>query len=231
MSAYLNSFSAGARQVAPLSLGIMPFGLICGAVCVSTGMPEWAGISFSAIIFAGAGQLVANQLMAEQASMAVVIFTGLVINLRMFMYSASLAPHFKGVHPLKKALLAYVLSDLAFALSIGRFNESDKEDINKPAFYFGAALIVWVCFNLTTVLGVYLGAFIPLEWDLGFAIPLTFTAVLVPAIKDRPVLLAAVVAGGVGLLGNGLPYNLGLMVGCICGILAGFFAERRMTDG
>lgn len=231
MSARMKTIMTGARDAIPILLGITPFGLICGAVCVNTGMPEWAAIGFSSIVFAGASQLVANQLMAEHATMAVVIMTGLVINMRMFMYSASLGPHFKGLHPVHKGVLAYMLTDQAYALSIARFNKSDGGEVNKSAYYLGAALIIWACFNLTTALGAYLGALIPPEWDLGFAIPVTFIAVVVPAIKDRPSAFAAVSAGVMAMLASGLPYNLGLMVAAATGIAVGYASERRMTDG
>ena len=231
MSENWSTFLAGARNTSPLILGVAPFGLICGAVCVSVGMPEWGAIGMSTIIFAGASQLVATQLMAEHASLAVVILTGLVINMRMIMYSASLAPHFTGVHPVRKALLSYMLTDQAYAISIARYGEADGDAINKPLFYFGSGLTMWACFNITTVLGAYAGALIPPRWNLDFAIPLTFIAVVIPAVKDRPSLLAAMAAGLVALLAVPLPYNLGLMVGAICGIAAGFAAERRLVHG
>lgn len=231
MSENLKTILRGARVTSPLVLGVTPFGLICGAVCVSVGMPEWGAIGLSTIVFAGASQLVATQLMAEHVSVAVVILTGLVINARMFMYSASLAPHWKGLHPLKKAGLAYLLTDQAYAMSITRYNEPDGDTVNKPLFYLGSGLIMWTCFNVTTVLGAYLGAFIPPEWDLGFAIPLTFIALVIPAVKDKPSLLAAVVAGVVALLADGLPYNLGLMTAAAAGICVGYLTERKQTHG
>lgn len=231
MSACFKSFSAGARAALPILVGIVPFGLICGAVCVGTGMPEWAAVGFSSVIYAGASQLVVNQLMAEHASFAVIILTGLVINLRMFMYSASIGPHFRGVHPFRKAVLAYLLTDQAYALSMSRYVDPADGWISKPAYYFGAGLTVWACFNMTTAVGACLGAIIPHEWDLGFAIPLTFIALVVPGIKDKPVALAASLAGVVALAASGLPYNLGLMAGAFVGISVGYAVERRTADG
>ena len=229
MSEKMKTILSGARDATPILIGIMPFGLICGAIGVGTGMPEWAAIGFSAIIFAGASQLVVNQLMAEHASLLVIILTGLVINMRMLMYSASLAPHLEGLPPVRKGLLAYLLTDQAYA--IARYGREDGESVDKPLYFLGTGLTVWACFNGTTVLGAYLGAIIPTEWDLGFAIPLTFIAVVVPAIKDRPSVLAAMAAGLVALLAVPLPYNLGLMAGAVSGIAVGYLAERRLDRG
>lgn len=231
MSENMQTFWAGVRKTSPLTLGVAPFGLIAGAVCVNAGMPEWGAIGLSTIVFAGASQIIATQLMAENASIIVVVLTGLIINLRMIMYSASIAPHFNGIHPVKKAFLAYLLTDQAYAMSINRYNAAGADTINKPVFYLGSALTMWTCFNVTTAIGAYLGALIPPHWGLDFAIPLTFIALVVPAIQDRPTIIAATVGGGVALLTAPLPYNLGLMAGAMCGILAGLAAERRKNNG
>lgn len=231
MSSTLSTMKSAMRDISPILLGVIPFGLICGAVGVGAGMPEWGAIGFSTIIFAGASQLAAIQLMADHASIAVIILTGLVINARFFMYSASIAPHFKGVSPLKKAGIAYLLTDQAYAISITRYARPDGQAVAKIPYYLGAGLLMWVGFNSTTVLGAYLGSFIPASWNLDFAVPLTFTALIIPAVKDRPTLLSAVVAGFVSLVADPLPYNLGLMTAAVAGIVAGYAFERRQANG
>ncbi|WP_316898741.1 AzlC family ABC transporter permease [Pseudodesulfovibrio indicus] len=224
-------FWAGVRDCSPLLVGMAPFGLICGAVCVNAGMPVWAALGFSTIIFAGASQLAAVQLMADHASLAVVVLTGLVINARFLMYSASIAPHFRGTPPARKGLIAYLLTDQAYALSIARFGRGGDGLSERILYFLGVALTVWTCFCATAWAGAVLGAFIPPSWDLGFAIPLTFIAVVVPAIRDRPTVLAAAAAGTTAVLASGLPYNLGLLVGAVTGILTGYLAERRLNRG
>ena len=231
MSGKKTAFIQGVRDISPILVGVSPFGLICGAVAVSVGMPHWGSIGLSLIIFAGASQLAAVQLMADHASMAVVILTGLVINARFLMYSASIGPHFRGVTPLRKGVLAYLLTDQAYAVSVARFGQRDAEPVDAMWYYLGSAVLMWTGFNLFTVLGAYLGAFIPPGWDLDFAIPLTFIAVVVPAIKDRPTAAAGAVAGLVALMADPLPYNLGLMVGAMAGIVTGYAAERRLARG
>ena len=225
------SFLLGVRDLSPILLGVLPFGLICGAVGVASGMPEWAASSLSVIVFAGASQLAAIQLMDQNASVAVVILTGLVINARFLMYSASIAPHLKDASPPGKLGLAYLLTDQSYATALFRFGRRDLPMPDKIPYYMGAGLTLWAAFNLTTVLGAYLGAVIPPEWELDFAIPLTFTALVIPAVKDRPAALAAAVAGCVALLAVGLPYNLGLMAAALSGIMAGCLAERRQSHG
>lgn len=225
------SFLQGVRDLSPILLGVIPFGLICGAVGVASGMPKWASIGLSSVIFAGASQLVALQLMDQHASLAVIIFTGLVVNARMFMYSASVAPHLTKASPLAKIGLAYLLTDQSYAVSVTRFARTGLPMPAKIPYYVGAGLTLWAVFNLSTALGAYLGAVIPPQWELDFAIPLTFTALVVPAVKDRPAAIAAAAAGSVALLAHGLPYNLGLMAAALTGIATGCLAERRTCRG
>lgn len=231
MSEKWSTFLSGTKDISPILLGVLPFGLICGAVCTGVGMPEWSAAGMSLLIFAGAAQLAATQLMSEHASLAVIILTGLVINARFLMYSASIAPHFKGVSTFGKVGLAYMLTDQAYAICITKFTGPEADKTNKVAYFLGTAVLMWFAFNVTTIIGAYLGAFIPAEWELDFAIPLTFTALVIPAVKDRPTLLAAVIAGIVSYVADPLPYNLGLITAAVVGIAVGYGFERRQVNG
>ncbi|BDQ38355.1 branched-chain amino acid transporter AzlC [Pseudodesulfovibrio nedwellii] len=193
-------------------------------------MPEWASSMMSVIVFAGASQLAAIQLMSENASIAVVILTGLIINARFFMYSASIGPYLKGASPLQKAGLAYLLTDGGYAVSVAHYLRSETGSVNKVWYYLGTNVVIWVGYIFSTIIGAYVGAVIPPEWRLDFAVPLTFTAVVMPAIVDRPMVLAALVSGGMAVAASSLPYNLGLMVGAVSGMVVGYLAERRLAN-
>lgn len=218
------SLRQGIRDVAPLLLGIVPFGMVVGVAAVNAGLDLELAVGMSVIVFAGAAQLAALELIRTDVPLVVVIVTAAVINLRMLMYSASIAPHFRDFAAKWKAGLAYVLTDQAYALSIARFETG--EDIDRRSYYLGVALPLWMVWQVSTVAGVALGASVPPAWGLEFTVPLVFLALLVPAIEDRETLTAAFVGGTVAVLGAGLPLNLGLPVGATAGILAGAFAER-----
>lgn len=223
------SFGAGVSATMPLLLGVVPFGIICGAVCTDAGMPVWAGNGLSVFVFAGASQLVIVQLLVENSSVSVAVLAALVINLRMLMYSASLAPHVREAGVGLRVLLAYLLTDQAFGTSINRFSNREARPVDKVMFYCGTGVAMWLAFNVSTLLGVYLGAVIPNELGLDFAIPLTFMALVAPRITDQPTLFASVVAGFVALVGRGLPYSLGLMFAAVVGISVGLLCERSRS--
>jgi len=217
----------GARAVAPLLIGVIPFGLVFGIVAAGSAVGPWLGGSTSVIIFAGAAQLATLQLIDAGIAGAVVIATALVINSRHLMYSAALAPHFREFPAIVRFTLPYVLTDQAFAVSIVRYGDVN-DPVYKQWYFTGAALTLWITWQISTVVGIVLGAQVPASWSLDFAIPLVFLVLLVPSIKSRPDLIAAVVGGGVAVAAAGAPYGLGLMIGAVSGVVAGVIAQRVM---
>lgn len=223
-----SAFRRGVRDVAPLLLGIVPFGLVAGIAAVNAGFGLQTAVGLSVVVFAGASQIAALELLGQDAPLSVVVATAVVINLRYLMYSASIAPYFREFTARWKAVLAYVLTDQAYAISVASYR-SDRP-VDRKWYYLGAAVTLWVVWQATTVAGALLGTGVPDAWGLEFAIPLVFLAILVPAIEDRPSAVAAVAGGSLAVLGAGLPLNLGLLVGSAVGITAGVITEW-LTEG
>jgi len=213
----------GVRDVAPLLLGVAPFGLVAGIAAVEAGLGLPEAVAMSVVVFAGASQLAALDLLGRDARLSVVVVTAAVINLRMLMYSASIAPYFRDLPGRWRAGLAYLLTDQAYVLSVANYR-SDVQ-VDRVAYYLGVAATLWVVWQVTTVAGVVLGAGVPDAWGLDFAVPLVFLALLVPAMEDRPRTVAAVTAGSLAVAGTALPLNLGLLVGATVGVAAGMVAE------
>jgi 4-azaleucine resistance transporter AzlC len=226
MSSPRSEFTSGAKAIAPGLLGAITFATIWGMVAVDTGIPAPLALAMSVIVNSGGVQMVAVQLMGAKASPVVIILTAFVINLRFAMFSASLAPHFAGLPQRWKNLIAYLLTDLPYMISVTRFYEAPQRAY-KHWFYLGAALPLWATWQLSTMAGVLLGAQIPESWSLDFAIPLTFIGIAVPAIKDNAAVVAAVSAGLIATLAANLPFNLGLIVASVVGVLVGMLFKRK----
>ena len=216
----------GARAVAPLLLAVVPFGLVLGVTAAASEVVGGAvGIGTSFIIFAGAAQLVTVQLLDSGTSLAVVIITALVVNVRHLMYSAALAPHFSEFPRRSRMLLPYVLTDQAFAVSMLRYETVD-DPVYKRWYFTGAAFTLWGSWQLATIAGVVLGAQIPESLGLAFAIPLVFLVLLIPVVQTRPGLVAAVVGGVTAVAASDAPYGLGLVIGALAGVAAGVATEQ-----
>ena len=218
-------FLDGARDQLPLLLGVVPFGLIFGALAVSAGIPAFDAQAFSFFIFAGSAQFVAIGLVAGQTPALLIVATILVVNLRHMLYSAALGPHVQHLSLRWKVPLAWLLTDEAFATATLRYQRDDRQQAHW--YFLGTGLTLWAFWQLSTLLGIALGARIPESWSLDFALPLTFLAILVPQVRDRPSLVAALVAGVLAVALAGMPLKLGLMVSILAGVAVGGLLEIR----
>jgi 4-azaleucine resistance transporter AzlC len=220
-------FGEGIAAVAPMLTVVVPFGMIAGLSAVQTGFSPLQAVVFSATVFAGASQLATLQLIGEGALPAVILLTALTINLRMMMYSASLAPHFQHLGTPWRFGLAYLLVDQNYALSINRYNRPGGGfEPHGHWYYLGAGAALWATWQSASAVGIFLGAGIPRDWSLDFAVPLVFIVVLIPALRDRAHAVAAVVGGVVATAATGLPFKLGILAGALAGISAGYGFER-----
>jgi predicted branched-subunit amino acid permease len=142
------------------------------------------------------------------------------------LYSASLAPYVASLPVRWKVLLSYLLTDEAYAPTILHY-EKNGATPHAHWFWLGAGVTLWVTWQLSTALGIFLGAAIPESWSLEFALPLTFIAMIVPVLRDRRAVAAALSAGTVALVTFSLPYRLGLILAALVGILVGTILESR----
>lgn len=215
-------------------LGIAPFGLVAGAAAINAGFTPLQAVGLSIVVFAGASQLAVIELFGTNAELLVILVTGIVINLRMLMYSASIAPYFRPFRDRWKAVCSYVLTDQAYALSVAQYTaDADADPAARRHYYLAAGGSLWVVWQLCSLVGIVVGAQVPESWGLEFAVPLVFLSLLIPAISSWPKLVAAAVGGGVAVAGSVLavPLNLGLIAGGIAGVAAGILADsRRPTD-
>ena len=226
MSEQAKNFWAGVRAEIPLLIGVFPFGMIYGALALNAGLSKLASQMMSSMVFGGSSQFITTQLVHESAPGFVIVLTIAVVNLRHMLYSASLAPYLAALSTPWKTLLAYLLTDEAYAPTIVKY-ELDGVTPQGHWFLLGAGVALWTNWQISTALGIFLGTAIPEAWSLDFALPLTFIAMVMPALKKSPAIAAALSAGVVALLATSLPYRLGLIIAALVGILVGTFLENK----
>lgn len=226
MNPQTRNFLAGVRAEAPLLIGVFPFGMIYGALALNAGLSTSAAQMMSSIVFAGSSQFITAQLVHDAVPGLVILLTIAVVNLRHALYSASVAPYVASLSTGWKVLLSYLLTDEAYAGTILHY---EKEGVTPSShwFFFGAGFSLWFTWQMSTALGIFLGAAIPDSWSLDFALPLTFIAMVVPVLKNRPMIAAALSAGVTALLAYSLPYRLGLILAALVGIVVGTLLEER----
>lgn len=219
------AFFEGVRDMLPMLMGIVPFGVVCGVGALSAGASPLATLAMSLIIFSGAAQIAATQLIADDAPFAVIVLTCFVLSLRFLMYSAAMAPHLRALDSRWRNLLAFLLTDQAFASTIQRFRESG--DLRANASYFlGAGMLLWVTWGVATVAGVLLGSVIPASWQLEFVVPLCFIAILAPLLRDRVTIVVFLVAAVAVIALDAMPMRLALICAGLLAIVSGVLAEQ-----
>lgn len=218
-------FLDGARATIPLLPGTAPFGLIYGATAVSAHMPAWLAQAMSVIVFAGSAQFAVVLLVAGGASAVALVLTAATLNLRHLLYSASLGPHLREAPRGWRLLLSYVLVDEVYGVVVGKMLALPMRD--RLRYMLGSGLTLWVAWQVSTFIGIVVGAQIPASWSLDFAATLTFIALLVPLLHDRATIGAALAAAVVAALAIGVPLRLGLALAALAGIVVGMLLDRR----
>lgn len=221
----------GARDSLPMLVGAAPFGLIFGTLASSSGLSALGALGMSLFVYAGSAQFIAITLLASGAGLAVIVLTTFVVNLRHALYSATLLPHVAGLAQRWRIPLAFWLTDETFAVVQHRYSAGDASP-HKHWYHLGSCLAMYGNWFAWTLGGVLLGSNVDGLDQLGleFAMAATFTGIVVPMLKNRPMVAAALAAAVVALAARGLPYKLGLMLAALAGVLVGLWLESR-EDG
>ena len=198
-----SEFIAGFKATIPLEVGAIPFGIIFGALSVTSGLSPGAAMAMSLFVFAGSSQFIASGLVASGTGIGIIILTTFIVNLRHALYSTTLAPHMKHLSQKWVLPLGFWLTDESFVVN-------------------------W---QLCTLIGIVAGQAIPdpLSWGLDFAMVVTFLGMVIPMVKNRAMLAAVIVAATVAVVGNGLPYQMGLILAALSGVAVGMILEQQST--
>jgi 4-azaleucine resistance transporter AzlC len=221
------AFVEGVRDMLPMLMGIMPFGIVCGVGALAAGASPLVTLAMSLIIFSGAAQIAATQLIADDAPLAVVVLTCLVLSLRFLMYSAAMAPHLRALDSRWRNVLAFLLTDVSFAAAIQRFRGSGDLRAN-ASYLLGGGVLLWVTWGVSTLVGLLLGSVIPPSWQLDFVVPLCFIAILAPLLRDRVTIVVFLVAAVAVVVLDALPMRMSLICAGLLAIVCGLLAERSV---
>ena len=224
-SAYWKGFRAGA----PFVLVVAPFGLLFGVVATEAGLDIVQTMAMTVLVIAGASQFAAVQLLADNAPVFIAVATGLAVNMRMAMYSASLAPYIGKVGLWKRVLVSYFLIDQSYAVAISEYEKRPEMSLSdKLSYFFGAITPICPLWYVFTYVGAVAGAAIPPEFALDFAVPITFIAIVAPSLRSVPHIMAAFVSVVFALALAWMPFNAGLMIAALFAMITGAALEKRL---
>ena len=229
MSRRGHSLVAGMKDIAPILVGIVPFGLVAGAAVIQAGfgLAEAMGMSF--FVNAGASQIVATTLFGGGAPLWVALGTALIVNARMFIYSTSIAPVLSEAPGWLRPILGHMLVDQNYIATMTRGRTRDDVDI--IPYYAGCWIALAGVWQVSNLVGALLGPLIPASWGLDFAVPLVFLAMLAPTLKNRASVSVALVTGALAaILVPVLPMQSGLVVAIVAGMMLGAWLDPAPAE-
>lgn len=226
-----NLFDGGLRDglsdAVPLAIGLLPFALMLGVAIHDSAMSDVAGLALSLTIMAGAAQFATMAIVDAGGSLLAAVVAGLVINARMIMYAAALAPRFEGQPTWFRWAGVHTIVDQTFALVTSR-PERDRDWFR--GYWLGASGLLAGTYATLIAVGIHTGPILPEGLSLEFAVPIMFLAMLMPGLSDTPRRAAALTAATITAATLGLPHGLGLLLGAVAGAAAGALVAHRATE-
>lgn len=214
-----NILLQGMFDVSPLLLPVIPFGIIFGAISIELGFSPLLTFATSIIIFSGASQIVFFQLLSGGASSIIAITSSSVISTRHLLYGAVVAQYLSKLSLAWKIFLSYLLTDQAFAVSQDFFKKNSNND-NRHFYLLGSGLTLWIVWQLTTIIGIFLGSIVPEELGLTFTIPLTFMALLINYFRKIDHLFVIFLSGILSIIFYNAPHKSYIILSSLSSLLA-----------
>jgi predicted branched-subunit amino acid permease len=222
------SFQLGFVKFFPIATGVVPFGAVMGSVAANAGLSLTQSTLMNLLVFGGASQLAVVDLMKSNAPLAVVVVTGLIINLRFILYSAAIFPVFKDSRLSTKLIAAHSLTDQSYTLMTANQDKLES-NLQKINFFFGSCLCMWVVWHASVIIGFLFGNFAPSSLSLDYAVPLSFIALVIPTLKNKSYVFVAVFAFITSILLRDLPFRMGLIVTTFISMFVAAYITRKKS--
>ncbi|WP_373279361.1 AzlC family ABC transporter permease [Vibrio diazotrophicus] len=219
-------FWQGTVAMLPLSVAVLPWGLLAGSFAIEAGLNPFESQALSAILFAGSAQLVATGMIKAGAGLMTMLITTFFITSRHFLYSVSMRGKISPLPTRWRVILGFLLTDELFALC----GQQSEKQFNRW-YALGAGFSFYLVWNLATLVGIVAGSYIPSLNSIGleFAVAATFIAIVIPNVKSIPILISVITALILSVSLTIFNVNGSLMYASVGAMLAGYVSELALT--
>jgi predicted branched-subunit amino acid permease len=214
------AFKQGVRAFSPTLTALFSWGLVTGIAMSQSVLTVPQALGMSLLVYAGSSQLAVLPLLAAKLPVWTVLLTAAMVNTRFVIFSAGLAPHFSYLPLWRRVVVGYFNGDLIYLLFQKKSFATGRVP-GKEAYFWGMAVMSWLTWQVSSILGILLASLIPDSWGLSLAGTLALIPIMVSAIVSRSTLVAVSVAGIVALLADSLPYRLALPLAVFAALAAG----------
>ncbi|KAF1298103.1 branched-chain amino acid permease [Enterococcus sp. JM4C] len=223
------TFRAGVEACLPTVLGYLGIGIAAGVVGKSVGLSIFAILMMSVFIYAGSAQFIICGMIAIQAPVASIVFTAFLVNLRHFLMSMSVAPHFKQANLLESIGIGTLLTDESYGVLATELTKKSKVTV---PWMNGLNIMAYSTWIIATVLGGLLGEYIPSpeSFGLDFALIGMFIGLFVLQVdlpmrkrtRQTIIVLASVCVSlylMMALLSPEISVLIATLLGCLVGVV------------
>lgn len=226
------AYREGVKAMSPFAVAIAVWGLVTGVAMVNAGLSVPISILITLTVFAGSAQLAVLPLLIAGAPLPVVWVTALLVNLRFVIFSAASRKSFVSLPWQQRLLAGYLNGDLGFALFSRRFADDPQQGSPEQwGYFYGGAVVNWVAWMASSIVGILIGASAPDEWGLNLAAYFALLAVLIPMVHRIPVAAGVVVTAFIAVATVGFPMRLGLFLAVVAGVAVAVGVETLHPQG
>jgi len=213
-----SSFMRGAIEMLPLCVSVIPWGILAGSMAIQAGLSFWQSIGMSAIIFAGAAQLVTLGLTMTGASVLTIIVSVFFITSQHFIYGLTLREFVSCLKAKLRLPIGFLLTDELFALS----ETKDKRRELTPGYMIGAGLTFYLSWNIFSFMGIVMASSVPDldKYHLDYSIVATFITIVVPMIKKISTLAGVAISLVLSMLLSYYQFEGAIVVAGLCGMFS-----------
>ena len=210
----MRAFGLGALHVLPLCLAVIPWGILAGSMAVDAGLTFAQSVGMSAIIFAGAAQLVTLGLVFSGAGMLTIIVSVFFITAQHLLYGLTLRPYVAHLKWYQRITIGFLLTDELFAVSA-----QPKVKLT-PAYMIGAGLCFYLAWVAVSIVGIIMASQVSdlSRYHLDFSIVATLLAIVIPLIKTFSTLVGVIVSFCLSIVFNWLNIEGGVVIGGLTGM-------------
>ena len=219
-------FLQGIKDVLPLNIPVVLFGVFYAVLCIELGFSAYFAIGTSLIIFAGGSQLIFITLLTAGAVPWVIFGSVIMNNSRNFLYGAVFSKYIEKKSNIWKIILSFFLKDQCFAVS----NEYLKKNYKSEFAHYhmlGSGITVWVIWQLSNLLGVWLGDIVSDQLSLNFFVAITFLALIAKDLGKLDHFLVILLSATCSLIFYNLPLKAYVIVAAIAGISLAYLMNSK----
>lgn len=220
-------FGGGARDVMPIVAGAVPFGMLFGALAAQADFGTGPTLLMSLIVYSGTMQVIGLNMIGASTPWPLIAFASFIVNFRHVLYSAALTAYLRRLPVWWRVLLSYGMTDQIYALAEHRYSARD-DSTTKHWYVLGSSSVLFVAWLGSTYAGLRFGDALSSVEGIGldFAFYATLVALVAPVFDNSRIVLAGLSAGLIAVPLATIPYQGGVFIAIVLGILIGVASER-----